>query len=275
MPPTSRVYMSVVEAIKAHIAAGDLLVGQRLPSIQQLARDYGVSTGSVREAARVLEAQGIIRIAHGRGMFVTASDQAPADPYEHFQDVGTGPLLAVFEARRVLEPELAALAAERATAADVAALQELVATMERLRAAGAVFTEQDVQFHRQIASAAQNPVLARMLDGINDLLLEGRRLTGQLPESVDRAMRYHALIAGSIADRNPLQARLLMLAHVNDAIDIALWVSEQQGRGRKRAKGQSRGRAGDRTVWRGADGQQIETDSVSEQVVQSLVATRR
>lgn len=257
---TEQVYAIVVEAIKERIASGDLLIGQRLPSIQQLAQGLGVSTGSVREAARVLEAQGMIRIAHGRGMFVTADADLRPDPYEHFQHVGTGPLLAVFEARRVLEPELAALAAERATAADIGIVQDLAATMERMAAAGEPLIGQDVQFHRQIALAAKNPILARMMDGINDLLVEGRRLTSGQPESIQRAMRYHTLIAGAIADHNPVQARLLMLAHVNDAIDIAIRLTTGGDR-------QVGTRQEVRAVWRGRGHRDIATELVLGEVV--------
>lgn len=257
---SGQVYAIVVEAIKERIASGDLLIGQRLPSIQQLALECGVSTGSVREAARVLEVQGVIRIAHGRGMFVTAGADMRRDPYEHFQHVGTGPFLAVFEARRVLEPELATLAAERATAADIETIQDLAATMEQMAEAGEPLIEKDVQFHRQIAIAAKNPLLARMMDGINDLLVEGRMLTAQQPESIQRAMRYHMLIAGAIADHNPLQARLLMLAHVNDAIDIAVRLTTQDRRqlgARKEAL----------IAWRGRDRRDIVTDTERGEVV--------
>jgi GntR family transcriptional regulator, transcriptional repressor for pyruvate dehydrogenase complex len=258
--PIGQVYTVVVEAIKERIASGELLIGQRLPSIQQLAQEFGVSTGSVREAARVLEAQGMLRIAHGRGMFVTADASMRRDPYEHFQHVGTGPSLAVFEARRVLEPELAVFAAERATAADVAAIRDLAATMEQTAEAGGPFIEQDVQFHRQVALAAKNPILARMMDGINDLLIEGRMLTVRQPESIQRAMRYHTLIAGAIADHNPIQARLLMLAHVNDAIDIAIRLTTQDRR-------QPGGREDALTAWRGRDRREIVTEPERGEVV--------
>jgi GntR family transcriptional regulator, transcriptional repressor for pyruvate dehydrogenase complex len=257
---TRQVYTAVVEAIKERIASGDLLIGQRLPSIQQLAQECGVSTGSVREAARVLEAQGIIRIAHGRGMFVTTDADTRRDPYEHFQHVGTGPFLAVFEARRVLEPELAVFAAERATAADIAAIHDLAAAMEQAVEAGEPVIEKDVQFHRQIALAAKNPILARMMDGINDLLVEGRKLTAQQPESIQRATRYHTLIADAVADHNPLQARLLMLAHVNDAIDIAIRLTTHDRR-------QSGTRTEALTAWRGQDRRAVAMEPKRGEVV--------
>src|SRR5262245_46923785 len=221
-PRTVQVFTSVAEVIKTRIAAGDWVVGQRLPSISQLAQEFGVGTGSVREAVKVLASLGIIRIEHGRGMFVASAQPERVDPYEHFQDVGTGSVLALCEARRILEPELAAFAAERGTEADLAAIREQALAMERLALAGENFFGPDLQFHRQIALAAHNPVLARIMDGVNDLLTESLKITSQLPDMTRRAVRYHLLIAEAIGDRNPLQARLLMLAHVNDAINSVL-----------------------------------------------------
>jgi GntR family transcriptional regulator, transcriptional repressor for pyruvate dehydrogenase complex len=223
---TVQVYTTVVEAIKARVAAGDWVVGQRLPSITQLAQVLGVGTGSVREAVKVLASLGIIRIEHGRGMFVASAQRAQIDPYDHFQDVGTGSILALCEARRILEPELAAFAAERGSDSDHQAIHEQALAMERLVVAGENFFEPDLQFHRQIALAAHNPVLARMMDGVNDLLMKSREITSLRSDETPRAVRYHLLIAEAIGERNPLQARLLMLAHVNDAIDSVLaWLS--------------------------------------------------
>jgi GntR family transcriptional repressor for pyruvate dehydrogenase complex len=228
---TVQVYTSVAEAIKARIASGDWAVGQRLPSISQLAQEFGAGIGSIREAVKVLASLGIIRIEHGRGMFVAATLPLPVDPYGHFQDVGTGSILALCEARRILEPELAAFAAERGTDEDLRAIQEQALAMEQLAAAGENFFEPDLQFHRQIALAAHNPVLARMMDGVHDLLMESHKITSQLPDMTRRAVRYHLLIAEAIDERNPLQARLLMLAHVNDAVNSVLaWqLGEQRG----------------------------------------------
>jgi GntR family transcriptional repressor for pyruvate dehydrogenase complex len=216
-----QVYSLVAEAIKARIAAGDWAVGQRLPTISQLAQEFGAGAGSVREAVKVLASLGIIRIEHGRGMFVASTQRAQLDPYEHFQDVGAGSVLALCEARRILEPELAAFAAERGTDADLRSIREQALAMERLVGEGLDFSEPDLQFHRQIALAAHNPVLAHMMEGVNDLLRESQKIT-RAQAMTHRAVRYHLLIADAICERNPLQARLLMLAHVNDAINSVL-----------------------------------------------------
>lgn len=218
-----QVYRSVVEAILGRIASGEWQPGQRLPSIAQLAQELGVSTGSVREAARVLGSRGVLRIEHGRGMFITdVPHDTPVDLYRYFQQVNTGSLLELFEARRLLEPELAALAAERGTEDEIDTIHELAEAMEGAVVAGEDFVEPDIQFHQHIATAARNAVLAGVMAGLNGLIRAGQAQTVGLPGMTPRAVRYHLLIAEAIKSRNPLQARLLMLAHMNDAIDALL-----------------------------------------------------
>jgi GntR family transcriptional regulator, transcriptional repressor for pyruvate dehydrogenase complex len=216
-----QVYSLVAEAIKARIAAGDWAVGQRLPTINQLAQEFGAGIGSIREAVKALASLGVIRIEHGRGMFVASAQRAQVEPYEHFLDVGAGSVLALCEARRILEPELAAFAAERGTNIDLHSIREQALAMERLVGEGLDFSEPDLQFHRQIALAAHNPVLAHMMAGVNDLLRESQKITRE-QAMTQRAVRYHLLIADAVCEHNPLQARLLMLAHVNDAINSVL-----------------------------------------------------
>lgn len=221
-PNTQQVYVAVVAAIRKRIADGAWRPGQRLPSITHLAQELGVSTGSVREAARVLASQGVLRIEHGRSIFVTDTPAVPANLYQYFQRVDTGSLLELFEARRLLEPELAALAAERGTEAELQGIYDLALAMEDAASAGEDFVEPDIQFHQRIAAAARNAVLAGVMAGLNEHVLEGRKLTVMLPGMTARAVRYHLLIGEAIRSRNPLQARLLMLAHMNDAIDTLL-----------------------------------------------------
>lgn len=102
---------SIAEAIKTRIASGEWVVNQRLPSITQLAQVFGVGTGSIHKALKALTILGVLRVEHGRGTFVAAVPPR-VDLYKQFQDIDTGSILGLCEARRILEPELAAFAAE-------------------------------------------------------------------------------------------------------------------------------------------------------------------
>ncbi|MBK9715761.1 MAG: FadR family transcriptional regulator [Kouleothrix sp.] len=222
------VFQVVFDELKQRIRRGEWLPGERLPSIAQLAKELGASTGSVREALRSLQSIGLVKIEHGRGVFVTGPRRA-ADVADYLQDVSIGLIVALAETRRILEPELAALAAERGSAAELAEIERLARQMEEEAQQGLDFVEPDVQFHRRIAAAAHNSVLYRMIESVSDLFLEGRKLTSTEPGMTPRAVRYHLLIAEALRERNAPQARLLMLAHMNDAFSSVLAIEAKAG----------------------------------------------
>jgi GntR family transcriptional regulator, transcriptional repressor for pyruvate dehydrogenase complex len=219
--PSQRVFQTVSEELVQRIRTGDWLPGERLPSISQLARDLGASTGSVREALRSMESLGLVRIEHGRGVFVSGERYSP-ELDNHFQDDGRGLFVALAEARRLLEPELAALAAERGTEEELNEIDRLAHITEHEARAGSSFVESDIMFHRQIARSAHNPILQSMIEGFNDLLLQSRMRVAMEPALTKRTVRYHLLLAEAICERNAGQARLLMLAHMNDMVDSVL-----------------------------------------------------
>jgi GntR family transcriptional repressor for pyruvate dehydrogenase complex len=226
--PALRVFQAVSDELVQRIRIGDWLPGERLPSISQLSRDLGVSTGSMREALRSLESQGMVRIEHGRGVFVSGERYNP-DLANHFQDDTRGIYVALAEARRLLEPELAALAAERGTLDELAEIERLARATELEAREGSAFVEADILLHRQIAQAAHNPILERTIDSFSDLLRQSRRRVNMEPPLTKRTVRYHLLIAEAIGERNAGQARLLMLAHMNDMVDSVLAIEARGG----------------------------------------------
>lgn len=219
------VHQLVFETLKQQIQNGEWLPGQKMPSIIQLGKRLNAGTGSVREALRSLQSLGMVSIEHGRGIFV--NDHIPADAQKSpnkqfsFHQMGAGAMLALCEARRILEPELSAFAAERGSAEEHAEIMQLANEMAQRAAAGLDFLAPDLQFHRKIAEAAHNPVLKQMMESVADLLIESRSYTIR-PTVTPRAVRYHLMIAEAIQEHDAPQARLLMLAHVNDAIQSIL-----------------------------------------------------
>lgn len=215
------VFSAVYGELEQRIRRGEWMAGSKLPSISQLARELHVGAGSVREALRALETIGLVRIAHGSGVFV-ADMLAVASLPNHFQHRDAGLLLALAETRRIIEPELAALAAERGSDQELHEIESLAHQMELQAHDGNDFLAPDVQFHRSIAKAAHNPVLFQMMESVNDLFVETRTLTSRQPGMTARAVSYHLLIAEALRGRNASQARLLMLAHMNDSLSGVL-----------------------------------------------------
>lgn len=215
------IFRSLLHQLQERIRAGEWTPGAHLPSITHLAHDYEVSTGSVREALRSLQSQGMVRIEHGRGVIVVSTqvnEQVPS--HEIIPNLAN--MVALAEARRLIEPELAALAAERGTSNELNEIQQLAITMEQDVIAGLDFVDADTTFHHAIAHAAHNPVLQQMMWGVRDLFALSRQLTSQEHGMTSRAVRYHRLIADAICEHNVPQARLLMQAHMNDAYSSIL-----------------------------------------------------
>ena len=217
----NRVYDNIFEELQQRIRQGDWLPGDRIPSITQLAKELQVGAGTIREALRSLQSIGLIKIEHGSGVYITGA-RPSTELSSHFQKVGDGLLLALAETRRILEPELASLAAERGTDEELTEIEGLVRQMEEEDKNGNDFAELDVLFHRQIAHAARNPILYQTMEGVSDLFLESRRAILLDPNALLRALRYHALIAEALRLRNAGQARLLMQGHMNSMLDEVL-----------------------------------------------------
>jgi GntR family transcriptional regulator, transcriptional repressor for pyruvate dehydrogenase complex len=227
--PGNLVFQVVLEHLKQRIRSGEWLPGQRLPSISRLASDLDVSTGSLREALRSLESAGVVRIEHGRGVFISGERSSP-QLASHFQDDGRGLFVALAEARRLLEPELAALAAERGSSDELLDIVRLANQTEEEARQGSDFVETDILFHRKIAEAAHNPVLQSMIESFGELLRQSRQRVAMEPALTKRTVRYHMLLAEAISERNAAQARLLMLAHMNDMVDSVLAIEDREGR---------------------------------------------
>jgi len=217
----TRVYQVVFEDLQKRIRQGDWLPGERLPSITQFAKELNVSASSLREALRSLQSIGLVKISHGSGVYITGS-RPYTDLSSHFQDVGSGLIVALAETRRIVEPELAALAAERGTEAEMKEIENLARQMEQYANEEKDFAELDVQFHSAIAHAARNPILYKMLDSVGDLFLESRRAILIDKQASMRSARYHLLIVDALNTHNAPQARLLMQAHMNSMLDDVL-----------------------------------------------------
>jgi len=214
----SYVYHNIFEELQQRIRQGDWLAGERMPSITQLAKDYHAGAGSIREALRALQSIGLVKIEHGSGVYVTGRRPA-TELSSHFQNVGSDLVMALAEARSILEPELAALAAERATEKELVEIGELVRQMGDESQRGSSFAELDVLFHRQIARSARNPILFQTMEGVSDLFLESRKTILLDPDALLRALRYHALIADALEQRDASQARLLMQGHMTSMLN--------------------------------------------------------
>jgi GntR family transcriptional regulator, transcriptional repressor for pyruvate dehydrogenase complex len=215
-PRRSLIYETVLEHVKAQLLAGRLRPGDRLPTVTALAGTMGVSAAAVREAYRVLESMGLLDVTQGRGTFVAALPADGPSILGHFQLSDSQSLAHLFEVRLLLEPQIAALAAGRASSSERAAILATAREQERLQREGLDFVEPDIRFHELLVVAAHNPVLARMTSAVNELLLDSRRRTVAIRGAAEKAASYHVLVALAVGNRDAEQARAVMEQHIRD-----------------------------------------------------------
>jgi GntR family transcriptional repressor for pyruvate dehydrogenase complex len=214
----------VEQVLLQRIAKGVYRVGDRLPTERELAESLGVSRGSVREALSRLHSMGLTRIVRGRGggWFVEVPDSATLSHALSLMLMVKGVTnAALVEARIILAPPIAALAAERATAEDIAELEALCDVYEADSHSDAAHRAH-VAFHVKLAEACGNPILQAAMIPLLDLvdtvanLARIARREGQEPP-------FSTLLRGvvdAIKARDPDRARSLMTKQVEAFADM-------------------------------------------------------
>ncbi|MBP1153889.1 MULTISPECIES: FCD domain-containing protein [unclassified Paenibacillus] len=210
-------YETVYDEIKRKIESGIWKPGQQIPPLEQLSVELGVGISSIREAVRILGQQKILRVEQGRGTYVE-NDVTGSDGERTLDFLEKATMLQLTEARLIIEPELAAIAAEKATEAEAEAIMRTADTMRRKIRKKQNFFKEDLLFHELIARASHNEVMFHMLERISDLLTDSRRRSMKWEGMDKKAASYHHLIAQAIVQCNPTQARTLMKSHMEDML---------------------------------------------------------
>jgi GntR family transcriptional repressor for pyruvate dehydrogenase complex len=209
--PITRISLheQIIDQIKQLIVSDQFRMGDRLPSERELAQQLSASRHSVREALRVLHAVGILEIYPGSGTYVSRTADVRLSKSIFETIVEKDLRFSVLEARRILEPGIAALAAVRATNQDLAAIEHHVVTMEEQVREGVDYTAADLGFHLSLASATQNLVLIRMIKALENLLIV-------IPPNKERAAFFHRLIYAAVKSRDSKSAFKAMEEHLLD-----------------------------------------------------------
>lgn len=209
----------VLEQLLSSMREGKLKPGERLPSELELSAMLGVGRSSVREAMRVLAFMGLIETKPGRGAVVVTGLENPIPPCDAAYAVQSSAMLDLYEVRSILEGGAAARAAQRATSADLAAIERAAKAVEARVALGRSYFRENVEFHLAIARASHNHVL---VDSLRRLLTQIRgfrqRVTDPVPELPARDVAEHRAIALAIQQRKARQAQMLMHQHIATTI---------------------------------------------------------
>lgn len=217
---TSRLYEQIVQQVEESILSGQLKTGDQLPAERDLAQRFGVSRTAVREAVKTLREKGLVEAYSGRGTFVTnGTSQAIRQSLDLMiritQQDGS---VHLAELRRILEPEIAALAAPRIEEQLLSTMREAVATMDRSLHDPDAYVEADLDFHLALAEAAGNPLILSLLDSIVGLLREQRSRIFTVDGGPERGQFHHKRILAAIEQRDPETAREAMRAHLKQVL---------------------------------------------------------
>ena len=211
-----RLYRQIAEQLRVLIGRGEFPVGARLPAERDLARQLGVSRPSVREALIAMEVEGWVEIRTGSGIYVLDRDArgkgiklAPAE---------WGPL-ELIRARRVIEGEIASIAAVQAKRKNIDAMRKAIYAMESCAAEGALPLDGDRAFHTAIVEACGNAVLTETVQTFWDSRRGPlfTRLGGyfETMKSWQSAIAEHEAIFEAIEARDGAAARNAMHAHMD------------------------------------------------------------
>lgn len=225
-PPYRHAGGDLVRRLVEHIRSAGLGVGDRLPSIRQLAETFKVGTNVVRDALMQAQTMGLVKIHPRSGAFIQSLSYAPlVDALTQTLETSLlqvdHNLFHLLDARRLIEVELVGLAAARRRLEDLLPVCQALDAMKRTQD-HTQFLEADVRFHLAIAQAAGNAVLTNILQALLGLLRPYLAGLGWTPERHARADRSHAAIYQALLEGDAERARDAMREHVGYARESLL-----------------------------------------------------
>lgn len=209
---------TIAESINQQIIQQEMAPGTKLPSETQLADDYRVSRPTIREAMKILKAQNIVLIRQGDGTYVSARPGLTEDPlglrFIQQEALAEG----VFEARLLIEPQIAMLAAERATEAELREMGEVVEELLHTDYKSSARSSLDIQFHTMIAQFSKNPVFNHLMPAILETIEKGFIILYESQESHRRAQQMHKEIYEAFVRRDVVRAKCATESHIYSSL---------------------------------------------------------
>lgn len=203
----------IEDELMRYILEEPVETGQRIPNEFDLAKQFGVGRSTIREAVKGLVSKGILEVRRGSGTYVVSTCLPERDP------LGLSKLqdkyklaLELFDVRLMLEPEIAAQAAEYATQEDMEQLLMLRDEVERLYRNGEDHIPKDIEFHTCIARCSKNRVVEMLVPIINTAVMTFANLTHRM--LMDETIETHRSIVDAVIDQDPVGARCAMIMHL-------------------------------------------------------------
>lgn len=225
-------YELIVSEVERMVLAGEFKPGEFLPPESELAQRFGVSRTAVREAVKVLSQKRLVAALHGKGLVVVHPSSATlTDSLSLLLKIGGATPIELTEVRRFLEPQLATLAAIRATSEQMQALEELAAAYSESLDEPRRAVSCDVEFHRTISEAAGNRVVKAIVDSIQESFFESMMYDYRVEGALERATLSHRQICSAVKSRDGEAARRYMQEHLDNVLRDQLAVADRSSKG--------------------------------------------
>lgn len=224
MPRPSRTHDAVERVLDA-IIEGRVTAGEQLPPEGQLAVEFGISRLTMREAVRLLQAQGVIvQVPGSRHLIAPVSEWTGMDAVvRHARSAGQRrqSSFELLEVRMMIETGAAELAAERRSDEHLSALEHSLARMRHHHVEADVdaFVQADLEFHDVVIRAADNRILVAALRPLTSMLAETRGETSAVAEIRAHAIEQHQAVCDAIRSGAPIAARDAMASHMRQTRD--------------------------------------------------------
>ena len=213
----------IVSQIRQMIEEGRLSPGDRLPAERVLAEMFGVSRTTVREGIKSLAESGVLESRQGAGTYVRRVDERLKSQYGSLIDAilnGDYSLEDVFDVRKMVEPEIAAIASGKAKPDDITRLEAVLHRQEEAVAKGVSGAEYDQRFHQMLADIAGNKVLLELVTALHDALARSRADHVQSPERQKVSLASHWDIVAALKSGHGMQAERAMREHLAEVEKI-------------------------------------------------------
>lgn len=205
--------MKVATQIEELIIERKLRVGEKLPNEFELAKQLNVGRGSIREAIKILVSRNVVEIKRGCGTFVCDKPGLVKDPLGFaFTKNRLKLALDIYEFRMIMETEMAALAAERASNEEIKEIERAAMEVEEMCEKGLDHKAKDVFLHELIAKSTKNQVMINIIP----VILSGVELFISITDSTlkKETILTHRMIVDAIKERNPEKAKIAMTKHI-------------------------------------------------------------
>ncbi|WP_101842041.1 FadR/GntR family transcriptional regulator [Halobacillus sp. Marseille-P3879] len=217
---SKKIYEQVADALLESLKKGDLKPGDKLDSVEHLAKSFDVGRSAIREALSALRAMGILEMRQGEGTYVKAFDASRFSlPVSVAFLMKQNDLKDLLEVRHVLEVGAAGAAALHHKDEDLQPMEDALLAMEEAKGNGELGEQADLDFHVALVEATHNQMLIHLMKSVSDIMVQAMRETRKLlhtEEGTERLLEEHRQIFTAVADRNEQRAKDAMFKHLTN-----------------------------------------------------------